>query len=97
MTPQPDEPRYRFVMPEDAHPELVEEEFELFRRMMARIGDRMPRDASNEERNEILAGLLEEDEELAAIADRFEEVTRSHKGSVIRSMMEADQRLDEEG
>jgi hypothetical protein len=95
MTSQPDEPRYRFVMPENAHPELVEEEFELFKRLMAGLGDRVPPDATDQERNRILAKALEEDDELAAIADRFEEVTRSHEGSVIRGLMEADRR--EEG
>ena len=83
-------------MPEDAHPELVEEEFELFRRLMAGLGDRIPKDATEEERNRLLAEALSEDEELAAIAERFEEVTRFHKGSVIRGLMEADEHKESE-
>jgi hypothetical protein len=89
MTETPDEPVYRAVLPEGAHPELVEEEFELFRRMMDRVGrDRVPEEMTAEEAKAFLAEAMSEDEELAAIAERLEEVTRFHKGSVIRKMME---------
>ena len=97
MTEAPDEPQsepmFRAVIPEDAHPELVEEEFDLFRRMMDRLGDRIPDDATAEERNAILAEVMDEDEEFAAIAERFDEVVRTHKGSLIRRMMEHDKRM----
>ncbi len=84
-------------MPEDAHPELVEEEFELFRRLMDGLGrDRIPEDATLEETKAFLAEALSKDEELAAVAERLEVVTRSHKGSVIRGLMEADKRKESE-
>jgi hypothetical protein len=97
MTDPPDEPRYepvyRAVVPEDAHPELVEEEFDLFRRMVDRLGkDRLPEDATPEETKALLDEAMSEDPELAAIAERFNEVIYSHKGSLIRKMMEYDER-----
>jgi len=93
MTEPPDEPLYRAVIPEDAHPELVEEEFELFRRMMDRLGrDRVPGEMTAEESKALLDEAMSEDPELVAIVERFDAVLRSHKGSVIRRMMEADVR-----
>jgi hypothetical protein len=97
MTEPPEEPQYepvyRAVMPEGAHPELVEEEFDLFRRMTDRLGDRIPEDATPEETKALLDEAMSQDEELAAIAERFNEVIYSHKGSVIRKMMEYDERM----
>jgi hypothetical protein len=85
------EPVYRAVMPEGAHPELIEEEFDLFRRMMDRLGrDRVPEESSPEESKALLAQAMSEDPELAAIVERLDEVIRSHKGSVIHALMEAD-------
>jgi hypothetical protein len=98
MTEPSDEPQYepvyKAVMPEGAHPELVEEEFDLFRRMMDRLGrDRIPEEATPEETKALLNEAMSEDEELAAIVKRFDEVIHSHKGSVIRKMMEYDERM----
>jgi hypothetical protein len=97
MTEPPDErlePVYRAVMPEGARPELVKEEFDLFRRMMDRLGrDRIPEDATPEETRALMKEAMSEDEELAAIAERFNEVIYSHEGSVIRKMMEYDERM----
>jgi hypothetical protein len=92
MTEPPGEPIYRAVMPEGAHPELVEEEFDLFRRMTDRLGDRIPEDATPEETKALLREAMSDDEELAAIVKRFDEVIYTHKGSVIRKMMEYDER-----
>lgn len=87
------EPVYRAVMPEGAHPELIEEEFNLFRRMMDRLGrDRVPEEMSPEESRALLDKATSEDPELAAIVERLDEVIRSHEGSVIHALMEADRR-----
>lgn len=98
MTEPPDEPQYepvyRAVIPEDAHPELIEEEFDLYQRMLDRLGDRVPDECSPEESQALLSEAVGEDPELAAIVERLGEVTRTHKGSVLRRLMEADMRSE---
>jgi len=96
MTRSPDEPEYepiyRAVIPEDTHPELMEEEFELFQRMMDRLGrDRIPENSTGAESKAILQEAMSEDPALAAIAKRLDEVIRFHRGSIIRKLMEAEE------
>ncbi|HVY77190.1 MAG TPA: hypothetical protein VG898_01645 [Solirubrobacterales bacterium] len=88
-----DEPTFRAVVPEGAHPELVEEEFDLFRRLMAMMEKRLP-DIPKDRLGDLLPQARSEDPEIAAVAARLEEVVETHRGSVIRMLWENDERRE---
>lgn len=81
---------FRAVMPEGAHPELIEEEFALFRRLSALLMKRFP-DIPRDRLGDLLPQARSEDSETAALAERLEELVATHRGSVIRALWERDE------
>lgn len=91
--PPDDEPLYRAVLPEGAHPELVEEELDLFQRIVDRLGgDGVLEGSTPEEVQALFGKAAREDEELATMAKRLDELLHTHKGSVIRKIAEHEER-----
>jgi hypothetical protein len=93
-TPDEGEPTFRAVVPKNAHPELLEEEFALFKRLLALMEERLPDEIPKDRMGDFLPQARREDPEIAAVADRFEEVVTTHRGSVIRSLWEHEERRE---
>jgi len=80
--------------------ELVKEELDILMRFYERLDERVAHDASPEERKAAGIALLEEDEEMAALWDRLEELARGNDESVFLSLGELDRKereREEEG
>jgi hypothetical protein len=86
------EATFRAVVPEDANPELLDEELKLFSQLVERLKERLPEGASDERLGDFLPQASAEDPEIAAIANRLDDVMAANKGSVIRSMWDADRK-----
>jgi hypothetical protein len=101
--PLPDpkgEPVYRLAdQPTKA---LVQEEIRLLDRLHRGIEERVGAELEGEERQQRIHELLSEDEELAALAERLERLSRSHDESVMLGLArlaeeEEEEEAEEEG
>jgi hypothetical protein len=99
--PEPqDEPVYRLAdQPTKA---LVQEEIRLLDRLHRGIEERIGPEVEGEERQQRIHELLSEDEELAALAERLEQLSRSHDESVMLGLArlaeeEEEEEAEEEG
>jgi hypothetical protein len=65
---------------------LVVEEVEILKRISDAVTERTSRDATPAERRAAAVDLYEEDDEIAALWDRLEELSRANDESVMRSL-----------
>ena len=92
-----DEPVYRLAdQPTKA---LVQEEIHLLDRLHRGIEERVGAELEGEERQQRIHELLSEDEELAALAERLERLSRSHDESVMLGLarLAEEEEAEEEG
>lgn len=92
------EPVYRLAdQPTKA---LVQEEIRLLDRLHRGIEERVGPELEGDERQRRIHELLSEDEELAALAERLERLSRSHDESVmlgLARLAEEEEEAEEEG
>lgn len=92
------EPVYRLAdQPTKA---LVQEEIRLLNRLHRGIEEHVDPELEGDERQQRIHELLSEDEELAALADQLERLSRSHDESVmlgLARLVEEEEEAEEEG
>lgn len=92
------EPVYRLAdQPTKA---LVQEEIRLLGRLHHGIEERVDPEFEGDERQRRIHDLLSEDEEFAALAERLEQLSRSHDESVmlgLARLVEEEEEAEEEG
>lgn len=79
-----DEPVYRIT--DQPTKRIVQEEIRLLDRLRRAIDERVDPELEGDERQMRIHELLDEDGELAAIAERLEQLSRSHDESVMLSL-----------
>lgn len=93
---QPLDPNAKFTARRGPRFELVKEEIDILKRFYAGVDERVAPDASEEERKAAAIAFLEEDEEMAALWDRLEELAEGNDESVFLSLRELDRKEAEE-
>jgi hypothetical protein len=81
MPPLQGEPVYRLA--DQPTKPIVQEEIRLMDRLRREIDDRIGTEIEGAERRDRIRELLDEDEELAAVAKRLDKLSRSHDESVM--------------